>query len=120
MAQLQRKVHHDNGCKGRDLTPRRPVDGGMQLERSSSRTQCGALRDLSGCRACSRRDFDRSNLGMQPDAARTSEVQGRLVSWSDSQIEFELNQGGFTSLSGLYLWVITGDGRAARAGQFAP
>src|SRR5262249_53304134 len=32
-----------------------------------------------------------------PDADRTSEVQGRLTSWSDGSIQFEVNQGAFAS-----------------------
>jgi hypothetical protein len=52
-----------------------------------------------------------------PDAVRASEVQGHLTSWSDGQIEVELNQGAFASLGGLYVWVITDAGEALRIGK---
>jgi hypothetical protein len=53
-----------------------------------------------------------------PSAARTSEVQGRLVSWSDGQIEVDLHAGAFDSLAGLWLWVVRDDGSAVRIGRF--
>ncbi len=56
----------------------------------------------------------------RPDVVRTSEVQGRLLSWTAGSIQLELNQGAFASLAGLYLWVITDAGEAIRVGRFAP
>jgi hypothetical protein len=53
-----------------------------------------------------------------PGASRTSEVQGRLVSWSDGQIEVDLHAGAFDSLAGLWIWVVRDDGSAVRIGQF--
>ena len=56
----------------------------------------------------------------RPDAVRTSEVQGRLTAWSASTVQFQLHQGAFGSLAGLYLWVITDAGQALKVGRFAP
>ncbi|MEZ4219442.1 MAG: hypothetical protein R3B13_00845 [Polyangiaceae bacterium] len=52
-----------------------------------------------------------------PTAQRMSEVQGRILGWSPSSIQFELNQGGFDSLVGLWIWVVTDDGGAIRIGK---
>ena len=53
-----------------------------------------------------------------PDAVRTSEVQGRVVSWSDGEIEVDVHAGAFDSLAGLWLWVVRDDGSALRIGRF--
>jgi hypothetical protein len=52
-----------------------------------------------------------------PSARPHREVQGLLTAWSDTQIQLVLNQGGFDSLPGKYLYVIDAAGRANSAGH---
>jgi hypothetical protein len=54
----------------------------------------------------------------RPDAERTSEVQGRVTSWSDAEIRFVVHQGAFDELTGLALWMIGSDGAPTRIGTF--
>jgi hypothetical protein len=51
-----------------------------------------------------------------PDADRASEVQGRILSWSDREIRFEIHQGAFDGLGGLTLWILLDDGTTLRVG----
>jgi hypothetical protein len=53
---------------------------------------------------------DQARWDDSPTASAHREVQGRLVSWSDNQIVLILNQGGFDSLAGKYLYVIDAKG----------
>lgn len=54
----------------------------------------------------------------RPDAQRTAEVCGRLLAWSDAEIQVELDQGVFDSLVDKWLWIILDDGSALRVGRF--
>ena len=54
----------------------------------------------------------------EPGATHQREVQGRLLRWSDTEITFVLDAGGFDTLSGASLFAITHDGEPVRVGRF--
>lgn len=51
-------------------------------------------------------------------SAHYREVQGRIQTWNANEISFYVNQGGFSTLSGKYLYVIRENGSAIRIGRF--
>ncbi len=48
-----------------------------------------------------------------------SELQNQVLSWTDTSISFSINKKGHGSLTGKYLWLITGNAVGAQiVGQF--
>lgn len=53
-----------------------------------------------------------------PGTTIKREVQGLLLSWSDTEIRVQLNQGAFTALAGASLFVVKENGTSLKLGTF--
>jgi hypothetical protein len=75
-----------------------------------------------GANAFARLEISDSNQawnGLGAPAPVQSELQNQVLSWTDTSISFSINKKGHGSLTGKYLWLITGNAVGARlVGQF--